>query len=693
MNIRILLLALIIVIISFVPMISHGEKQYSQELESNIIRAKELFDIGDGYDKFNSNISSYNGKTIFYLNWRDSKALLDDINLAMDKEGRVISYNISLKDSENKRRLPKYSREEAESKARDFIKRVSSDIKNIKLIEDEGPENLDNNFYNFSYIRYENQIPYYGNSIEVSIDKDKGLVRDYYVNWDRDIEFVPKKAIISLERAKRIFKEEIALKPVYKIRREDNFIDRNEELEYYLAYTLIDTNQGIDASSGEKVRINYYSAYREEMEVDSADAANISPEERIGIDRLKDILDEKQALKLAKELIEIEADYELEGQNLYKDYKNIEAYIWNMYFINPKDDSNINISIDAKTGELLGFYKSKNFNSEEKGNLDKEAALKLAKDYLKSQIPDKVKDLELIEDSNYFNQELEAQNYNFNFIRKDKDIYVEDDNVYLGVDAIDGEIISYSIDWYRGEFPKIEKTIGIEKAYEILWDRIGLDLYYINRPEGDLALDDNKTMRLTYLLDPGKPAIIDAVDGRLLNYSGQAYIETKTKEYSDIDESYAREKIKILADYGIGPRGDSFLPKEKMEQGEFLWMLWKSKNQYRDDEASEKEVYDYFINSGYMSQEEKNPQGLLSKLDAIKYIIRIMDLREVAEIEGIYKDIFLDQESITEDMKGYVNLAYGLGIIHGDGRGNLRPKDNIKREDGANIIYNYIFRK
>ena len=693
MNIRIFLLALSIIITSFIPSISLGEKEYSQELESNIIKAKQLFDISDGYDKFNSNISSYNGKTIFYLNWRDSEAVLDDINLAMDKEGNIVSYNISLKDSKVKGKLPKYSRKEAEAKARDFINHVSADIKNIKLIEDKGPENLDNNFYNFSYIRHENQMPYYGNSIEISLDKDRGLVRDYYVNWDRDIEFIPKKPIISLEQAKTIFKEEISLKPVYKIRREHDFIDPNKELDYYLAYSLIDTNQGIDASTGEKVRINYYRAYTEEMEVESDKSSNISPEEQIGIDKLKNILSEKQALKLAKELIEIGQEYELEGQNLYKDYKNLEAYIWNMYFINPKDDSNINISIDAKTGELLGFNKSKNHNSEEKSSIDKEAALKLAEAYLKAQIPDKISSLELIEDSYYSDQGLEAKDYSFNFIRKDQDIYVEDDKVYLGVDGVDGEIISYSIDWYRGELPKIEKTIGIEKAYEILWDRIGLDLRYINRPEKELDLDENKIMRLTYLLDPEKPAIIDAVDGKLLNYLGKVYIETKTINYKDLDNSYAREKIKILADYGIGPKGDLFLPKDKIKQADYLYMLWKSKNQYRDNQVSEEEVYDYFINSGYISQEEKNPEALLSKIDAIKYVIRIMDLREVAEIEGIYKDIFLDQESITEDMKGYINLAYGLGIIHGDGKGKLKPMDNLKREDAANIIYNYIFRE
>lgn len=693
MNIRILLLALIIVITSFVPMISHGEKQYSQELESNIIRAKELFDIGDGYDKFNSNISSYNGKTIFYLNWRDSKGLLKDINLSMDKDKNIISYNIDLRDFNEKWKLPIYSKEEAKKLAREFIDRVSPDIKNIKLWEDEESENLNQSFYNLRYIRYENQVPYYGNSIEIAVDKDTGLVTNYYVNWDRDIEFVPKTSIINQEQAKKIFKEKIGLKPVYKIKINDSFMDEDYEVEYYLAYSLLDTNQGIDALSGERVRINYYRAYPEEMENSSDEVAGISPEEQIEIDKLKGILDEKRAVEIARELIQINDDYELEGQNLYKDYKNPEAYIWNMYFTNSKDSSNINISIDAKEGELLNFYRTKDHREEEKNKFNKEEALKLARDYLKIQIPEREKKLELIEDDNLWDQEADAKNYNFSFIRKEETIYVDDDRVYVSVDAIDGEIISYSIDWYRGELPRIEKTIGIEKAYEILWDKIGLDLRYINRPDKNLDIDENKTMKLTYLLNPGKPVIIDAVDGDLLDHSGKPYSEIEEIKYKDIEKSYARDKIRVLADYGIGLKGDSFLPRENIKQSEYLYMLWRTKNQHRREEASEKEVYDYFINSGYILEGEKDPDGSLSKIQAVKIIIRMMNLEEVAQIKDIYSDIFLDKESITEDMKGYVNLAYGLGVIHGDGKGNLRPMYNLKREDGANIIYNYIFRE
>lgn len=95
--------------------------------------------------------------------------------------------------------------------------------------------------------------------------------------------------------------------------------------------------------------------------------------------------------------------------------------------------------------------------------------------------------------------------------------------------------------------------------------------------------------------------------------------------------------------------------------------------------------------SGYIKEEEKNPEKPITKEEAVKYIIRVMRLDKVAELEDIYKDIFLDSNDISKGLKGYINLAYGLKIIIGDGSGYIRPKYELKREDAANIIFNYIF--
>lgn len=701
----ILLIVLTMIFTSLVPSFSYGEKQYGKKLEEVILKTKKLFEITSEYDKFNSNISEYDGRTIFNLSWQDSKKKLGNINITADIDGNIISFDNYVDDYnrvENK--VPKYSRDQAQEIAMSFINKVSPDIKAIKLSEDTGLDNLNDVFYNFTYFRYVDEIKYREDTININVNKYTGEVSNYYVNWDRDIEFPSTDKIIEMERAKTLFKEKIGLKLLYKINREDyRPIDMGSvENEYYLAYSVIEPDKGIDALTGEKINVNYYGPYygNEGMGGEAAVENDISPEEQESIDQLKNILSEEKAQEKARQAIGIDDDYKLQDQNLYKSYKNSTDYIWDMYFVNENKDNdspNVNIGIDAKTGELLSFYKNLEQNSKGKDTISKERALELARIYLDKQIPDKKDKIELIDDmNNYIDLNIEPKIYNFRFIRKEKEVYVEDDNIYIGLDAVSGDIVSYSIDWYKGEFPNKDSIISIDEAYKILWKEIGLELMYVKVQNENISsntLDkDNAVVKLAYMLNSDKPSIIDAKTGDILDYSGKPYKEMKAISYNDIEDSYARDKIKTLAKYGIGLKGESFLPKEKIKQGEYISLLWKSIEQNRFEELSQEELYNRFIRSGYMLENEKNPDAIVTKAESVKYIIRIMNLEEVAKLQGIYKDIFKDQSEIEQGFKGYINLAYGLKILNGNGTGNINPKAELKREDAANIIYNYIFR-
>lgn len=362
----ILLIVLTMIFTSLVPSFSYGEKQYGKKLEEVILKTKKLFEITSEYDKFNSNISEYDGRTIFNLSWQDSKKKLGNINITADIDGNIISFDNYVDDYnrvENK--VPKYSRDQAQEIAMSFINKVSPDIKAIKLSEDTGLDNLNDVFYNFTYFRYVDEIKYREDTININVNKYTGEVSNYYVNWDRDIEFPSTDKIIEMERAKTLFKEKIGLKLLYKINREDyRPIDMGSvENEYYLAYSVIEPDKGIDALTGEKINVNYYGPYygNEGMGGEAAVENDISPEEQESIDQLKNILSEEKAQEKARQAIGIDDDYKLQDQNLYKSYKNSTDYIWDMYFVNENKDNdspNVNIGIDAKTGELLSFIKT-----------------------------------------------------------------------------------------------------------------------------------------------------------------------------------------------------------------------------------------------------------------------------------------------------------------------------------------------
>jgi len=150
--------------------------------------------------------------------------------------------------------------------------------------------------------------------------------------------------------------------------------------------------------------------------------------------------------------------------------------------------------------------------------------------------------------------------------------------------------------------------------------------------------------------------------------------------------------INSLAEYGVGFNTDEFKPKNKIKQKDFMYLLFKSMNSWRDiSEEDIDKVYDEFLKSKVIKAEEKNPEKIVTKEEAVKYIVRAMNFGKIADLPGIFDDIFKDSEDISPGLKGYVNIAYGLGIISGDGTEFINPKVELTREDAANIIYKYMF--
>lgn len=96
------------------------------------------------------------------------------------------------------------------------------------------------------------------------------------------------------------------------------------------------------------------------------------------------------------------------------------------------------------------------------------------------------------------------------------------------------------------------------------------------------------------------------------------------------------------------------------------------------------------INAGIIKENEKAPERIVTKEEGIKYIIRALKYDKIADLTEIYKDLFKDTKDITPELKGYISIAYGLKIVEGY-NGNLNPKAELNREDGANLIYNYLF--
>lgn len=678
-----------------IPFASFAEQNYDKQLKDAIIKSKKLFNIGEEYDKFEHRVTSREGKTYFYLTWWDSKDKLGSIDVSITSDGTVISYGKwEPSYGEQKTRLPKVSKEEGLKIAKDFIKKVSPEFAdNIKHIDRSEPLNLYSNGYNYYFVRTEKGIPYYNNNIDIYVDNSTGEVRNYYATWDMNIVFPEVKDPISLDKAQKLYKEKIGLDLLYKLSY------AGDKPKYYLAYGPLNANQGIDAKDGELVILtDYYHIFDRVAEAGGGgygavkEEESLSPGEEEAIQDVTGLISQEEAEKIGRDILKLDSGYKLGYISLSKNWRDANTYHWQMDFIKESQASSdyVSISIDAKTKELVSFYRNIPFQEGKKAKYDEKQSLDIAKEYIKKMSPDKLEKMELRIRPERENHLSSQNSYYFEFVRKIDDAYVEEDGIYIQVNAIDGQIGEYRLNWNKGDFPPKDNTIPIDKAYDILFKDIGMELKYIVPGAYGSDSNEKKEAKLVYGLKSEKPANIDANTGDILNYWGEPFKSSKVVSYKDIDKSYAKEKINILAQYGIALPGEEFKPKEKITQRDFLYLLAKANSPYFEIDGSKDKLYSYLINLGIVKEEEKNPEGMVTKEEGIKYVIRALKYDKIADVSEIYKDLFKDTKDIDPKLKGYVSIAYGLNIVEGN-NGYINPKAELKREDAANIIYNYLF--
>jgi len=100
-------------------------------------------------------------------------------------------------------------------------------------------------------------------------------------------------------------------------------------------------------------------------------------------------------------------------------------------------------------------------------------------------------------------------------------------------------------------------------------------------------------------------------------------------------------------------------------------------------------MYKQLIRRGIVKEGEKDPDAIITRENAVKFIIRVLNYEKVANIRGIFIVPFEDAEDIAPELEGYVAIAAGLKIVSGSG-GKFNPKKELTRAEAAVMIYNCL---
>jgi hypothetical protein len=368
----------------------------------------------------------------------------------------------------------------------------------------------------------------------------------------------------------------------------------------------------------------------------------------------------------------------------------------------------MDITVNAANGELVSFNTGSYRTYYEPAKtpevkFSEEEALKIAGDYVKKAQPGRWGEVVYINARpDYYPLVLkegitQPSSYSFNWVRLAKDVQFPDNGFNVVVDSATGEITSYRMTWWDVDFPgqqgvmsrdeaadKYLKEAPLTAAYLRLW--VG-PLYTKAREEGDVYLVYH-TARQNF-------AMLDAVTGQLLDYSGNAVTpSSREQKFEDLAGHPSREAVELLARSGIVTATDGkFRPDDAVTQAELITMLVKSNVQMagaRSTAAGKepwyKQYYEMAARMGIIQAgENPDPDLPVTREVLARLTIHTMGLYKAAKLSDIYKLDFQDAGDITGHLRGHVALAAGLGLIE-PVDGNFKPQAEVTRGEAAETL-------
>ncbi len=695
-------------VMAFAPLSAFADEP--QELERAIKIAKEKFQVSDKLNQFNYDVEKNDDRKIWTLSWSSDDRNDGNVRVSIDSEDMISFYNIYKPSKYEGSKLPAISRDQARALAEVFMEGLEEGLMGQLAPYDYRNESLGSETFHFSFNRIVEGIPFYGNTVNIEVDKDTGEIKSYNRNWNSEIDFPSTEGIIGIDKAKEAYKDKIGLELIYKYKILD------DKLIPYLVYVPREgASVWIDAFSGEKISSSYYymggMGSTEDMAREEKAEQSLTPEELSAIDEISKLINADEAEKILRKLSETGLDdgYELVSSRFDKAWPDRNRFRWFLSFrktVNENEDARTEYgygSVDAENGEILSFETSY-YGPDEGAEVafDREEAFEEVENFLKEFVPSRMDEYiyENNDEAAIFEREApeeEKRYYSFSFTRMVEGIPFRSNRMNVGFDAVEGRVLSYNLTHFYTEFPSANDIASIESAYDALNEKIGMELLYV--PDiseftflSSFTENSEDEARLVYGLKAEKPAILDAEKLILLNQNGDIYKEAEISAYDDLEDHYSKEEVETLAENGIYLDGESFRPNDAITQKDFFILFIHTMGYYVPDVRDEEftlQMYDYLVREEIITKDEIDYDAPVMRIDAVKYIIRGLGYESVALLDKIFAEGFADVDEAYPTLRGYAAIANGLGIVKGYG-GSFYPGSNLKRGDAAIMIYNRL---
>lgn len=666
----------------------------SKEILDILTAVKPRIGSTDEYTDFNSSSYESLGEKMYRLNWSKSD---DDnqkeLSITVSKGGIITEYNIynskMRDDSSDRASINRPTDAQVYSNACEQFKKLNPTLGDtFRVEENNGTESLYGN-YGYHLQRFENGYRVTDDGGYINMSDDGKYVTDMHINYSTNVKFESAKNIIDKSAAVKSYEEKLGMKLVYS---KTYGKDEKIVLQYMPKAKY---NQYISAVSGEVFELQNNSdiVYGENKQVmadsgGSAESAKFSEAEIKQIDEVKDLISASEAENIVRKnsVINVDGSYKLQYNEIssYDDGEN-KKYFYRLNFSSDSKKSKyaenrwISATIDAKTGEIISFYKDTDYGAKDK--LTRESAQKKAEEALKILAPAHFGDG--VESEFKLSDDITTGGV-FRYARFANNIEYIQNGVNIYVNMSDGSVQSYNISYDKEEFPSPEGILSEHDICEKIFAKAEyVPVYVVSRDK-----DNNKTANLVYDITDGTDMTVDAFTGEPVYERDDA----KIGDYTDISGHYAENQIKTLAKYGIGFEEDEFRPDDEITQEDFAALVNSALVRHYPIVICKgfdySDAYSSLRRSNIVRDAEYAPDSSVTREYACVVMIRALGYEEVAELDNIYMPLYSDITS----KPGYTSILSAMGIVGGNGDGTFNPGGKLTRGAAAVMIYNCLSR-
>lgn len=696
---------------------SQGEdSEESVNLTNAILNVKKKIEIPSDLSEFSYrfNNSNYEKKQYWNLTWRNED-YSKSINVRVDNNGRILAYS-TYNNKEDGNYRPTYLKSELKEDAITFIKKIAPEISENIVLKEVYFDGIYSGTYNYVFERIENGVRMPDDTVRVTVNYETKEVKSFTANWTYDVLIPSSDTFVTLEKAKEIIGENVEMQLKYMKKYEETDNEDERTIKAYLVYVPSKSYIAVDAKTGEIYETHdEFLAMEESEKLESSNsmafgamADSLTAEELEKIEEIKGLISKEEAINVItskKDILLLDDNAKAVSATLSKNYSNFKKdtgdYVWNLSFSDPRDvDYNaidtyrayISATVDAKTGKILYYRSSVKSYYDDKSDKWEKIDVKYSNDECQKVLENFIKDTESDKfnltklsnsNSNAYVLKVIDDNkvyggYSYSYVRMNEGIEYNYNSISGAVDGVTGKIYSYNCNWDDNvEFESPKTAMSAKEAYDAYSNCKGFELVYeVNNKH---YIDENpdsseyynyedlysleKEVRLVYRTNI-YPQYISPFTGRQLDYNGDEYEDINTKSYTDISEFWGRRNIELITDMGYIVEGNEFLPNNVINKEEFSKLL----------ETVGKRI----------DEEDYKKLDSISKIEAIKIMLKGLGLESIAEISDIYKTSFTD---VYENI-GYVALAEGLGIVNGDASGLLYPDKELTRIEAVCMALN-----